>query len=236
MKKENIFWGLFFILGGIFLIIGRFDLFDGFSFWTLFVTVLLVAWLVRSIRYREFFGITFPIAFLCIIYDDFLGIDNLTPWPVLGAAAFASIGLSILFKDSWHGNGSCYVDHPHHPHCKGGSYEEVTDNQFTFSTSFSSSVKYVKSDDFTSAQINCSFGEMKVYFDDAMIQNGEANIRLDVSFGGVELYIPKTWTVINRATASFGAIDEKNRNASTGTPIVNLTGDVSFGGVSIIYC
>ncbi len=236
MKKGNIFWGLFFLLGGVFLILGKFDLFDGFSYWTLFVTILLVAWLVRSIRYREFFGITFPIAFLCILYDDFLGIERLTPWPVLGAAAFVSIGLSILFKDNWHGNGSCYVERPHHPNGKDSSYEEVSDNQFTFSTSFSSSVKYVKSDDFTSARINCSFGEMKVYFDDAMIQSGDATIRLDVSFGGVELYIPKTWTVINHASAAFGAIDEKNRNASAGTPVVTLTGSVSFGGVSIIYC
>ena len=234
MKKDNIFWGLFFILGGIFLIIAKLDLLEGFSFLTLFLTILLIAWLVRSLRHMDFGGILFPIAFLCILYDDFLGIERLTPWPVLGAAAFASIGLSIIFKDYHMRNGSCFVEHPF---CNSSSsYEEVTDNQFTFSTSFSSSVKYVKSDDFTNAKINCSFGEMKVYFDDAMIQHGEAAICLDVKFGGVELFIPKTWNILNHASSTFGAIDEKNRNASTGTPTVVLKGDVAFGGVTIIYC
>ena len=236
MKKENIFWGIFFILGGIFLIVSKLDLLGDFSFFTIFLTILFVAWLARSIRHMEFGGILFSLAFLCILYDDFLGIESLTPWPVLGAAAFGSIGLSIIFRDHHMRNGSCYVEHPGHNNMKADNYEEVTDNQFVFSTSFSSSVKYVKSENFTNARINCSFGEMKVYFDDAMIQNGEAVIDLDVKFGGAELYIPKTWTVINHANATFGAIEEKNRNASEGTPKVKLIGDVTFGGVTIIYC
>ena len=235
MKKENVFWGLFFILGGIFLIVSRLDLLGDFSFFTVFLTILFIAWLARSLRYLEFGGILFSLAFLCILYDDFLGIEKLTPWPILGAAAFGAIGLSIIFKDRHMRNGSCYVEHPHHG-SKTENYEEVTDSQFVFSTSFSSSVKYVKSDDFKNARINCSFGEMKVYFDDAMIQNGEAVIDLNVKFGGAELFIPKTWSVMNHANAAFGAIEEKNRNASTGTPVVKLIGDVSFGGVTIIYC
>ncbi len=234
MKKENIFWGVFFILGGIFLLVSKLNLLGDFSFLTLFLTILFVAWFARSIRHMEFGGMLFSIAFLCILYDDFLGIEEITPWPVLGAAAFGAIGLSMIFKNhNMKCSHGCYVNRPDKTK---GSFEEVTDNQFTFSTSFSSSAKYVKSDDFTNAALNCSFGEMKVYFDDAMIQHGEAQIRLNVSFGSVELYIPKTWTVINDASAAFGAIDEKNRNESAGTPIVRLRGDVTFGGVSIIYC
>lgn len=238
MKKENIFWGLFFILGGVFLIISRLDILEGFSFLTLFFTILLAAWLIRSIRYIDFGGILFSIAFLCILYDDFLGIERLTPWPVLGAAAFGTIGLSMIFKDRVnheYREGDCFVKRPDGSHFSS-STEEVTDNEFTFSTSFSSSAKYVRSDDFTNARINCSFGSMKVYFDDAMIQQGNATINLDVKFGGVDLFIPKTWNVINRACATFGGIDEKNRSVTNGTPTVTLTGDVAFGGVTITYC
>ena len=42
--------------------------------------------------------ILFSIAFICIIYDDWLGITALTPWTVLGAALLGSIGLSLIFK------------------------------------------------------------------------------------------------------------------------------------------
>ena len=95
MKRENIFWGLFFILAALFMLVGRLDFFEGLSFFKIFGTLLLVGWLGHSLSKRDYGGILFSIAFLCILYDEFLGIEELTPWPVLGAAMFGSIGLSM---------------------------------------------------------------------------------------------------------------------------------------------
>ena len=39
-------------------------------------------------------------------------------------------------------------------------------------TSFSSSIKYVNSDDFLGADVKCSFGGIKIYLDNALIQRG----------------------------------------------------------------
>lgn len=79
-----------------------------------------------------------------------------------------------------------------------------------FKNSFGASTKYINSDEFEFAQ-------------------------LDVSFAGVELYIPKTWNVINQIDVTFGGVDEKNKNQSAGVPTLTLMGDVSFSGVTIIY-
>lgn len=83
--------------------------------------------------------------------------------------------------------------------------------------------------------IRGSFGAMKVFFDNAMIQNGNATIELEVSFGGVELYFPKHWSVVNQTDTVFGGLDEKNHSSSAGSPVVTLTGDINFAGVTIIY-
>ena len=208
MKKEKIFWGLFFILAGMFLIVSRLGYFTEINIFSLVLTIFLIACMIKSVRHLNFAGILFPAAFLCIIYDEVLGITQITPWPVLGAALFASIGLSIIFHNRYH------LGHE---------------------TTFGSSIKYVNSDDFSQANLSCSFGAMKIYFDNAVIQNDNAIIRLDVSFAGVELYIPKAWNVINKVDSTFGAVDEKNRNQSTGIPSVTLTGSASFSGVTIIY-
>ena len=98
MKKDNVFWGIFFILAAVLLILSQFDFFAGFSLFRILFTILLICWFVHGLSHRDFGGMLFSIAFLCIMFDEFLGIENLTPWPVLGAAALGSIGLNMIFK------------------------------------------------------------------------------------------------------------------------------------------
>ncbi len=64
--------------------------------------------------------------------------------------------------------------------------EESTENSVYCSNSFGTTTKYVNSNN-----LECSFGEMKVYFDNAVVQNKSVEICVDVSFGSVELYIPR---------------------------------------------
>lgn len=236
MKKyngEKIFWGLFFILGAAFLLIGKMGFLQEVSAFTIMFAILLTGWFVHSLIHVEFTGILFSLAFLAILFDKQLGITAITPWPVLTAALLGSIGLGMLFHGRWH---------RHHHHWEQYSFEEhsetinVDDTScFTFSTKFGSSIKYINTDELKQANLECSFGAMKVYFDNAAIKDGHAVANLAVSFSGVELYIPKEWQVVNHASASFGAVDEKNRAQTNGSPILTLTGNVSFGGVEIIY-
>ena len=227
MKKERIFWGLFFIISGIFLIVSRMGVLGDIGVFSLLLTVFFADCLIKSIVHRSITGVLFSVAFLCIINAGPLGIESITPWPVLGAAILGSIGCSFLY----HPKRSYYHQHIGSEE----SIETVDCAQMEFSTTFSGSIKYVNSDDFQSANLHCAFGSLKVYFDNAVIQNGEAVLHLDVSFAGVELYVPRNWTVVNKASAAFGGIDEKNNNHSSGGPVVKLTGKVSFGVVEIIY-
>lgn len=230
MKKERIFWGIFFLGGAVALIVNKLGLLGGdLNLWTMLLTILLAAGLIKSVVYKSMSGILFSIAFLCIIYAKPLGITALTPWTVLGAALLGSIGCSILFHPKK--NYGIY----HHGGEHFESEETVEGELIELSNSFASGVKYINSDDFKGANIDCSFGAMKVYFDNAIIQGGQAIVHLDVSFAGVELFVPKEWKVTNSADISFGGIDEKNRSVSTGTPVMRITGEVSFAGVTIIY-
>lgn len=231
MKKERIFWGMFFIVSAVFLIVSRMGMLGDISVFSILLTVFFVACLIKSIAHRSITGVLFSAAFLCIVYAKPLGIEAVTPWPVLGAALLGSIGCSFLF----HPKKRFYNYEGTHHMGMEESIETVDGAQMEFSSTFSGSIKYVNSDDFQSANLHCSFGSLKVYFDNAVIQKGEAVLNLDVAFAGVELYIPKDWTVVNKVNAAFGGIDEKNRNYSTGAPVVRLCGKVSFGGVEIIY-
>ncbi|MDD3224403.1 MAG: hypothetical protein PHX70_06840 [Clostridium sp.] len=229
MKKERIFWGVLFVLISIFLIISKFGYVPNVNVFSLLLTVLLVVVIVKSLPHLNFAGILFPIAFICIIYDKQLGITNITPWTVLVAALLGSIGLSMIFHKpiKWFNTGYNYGDF------KFEKSDVKDGNCIRFKNSFGSSIKYINN--FEQGDFNCSFGSMKLYFDNATMSGNDAVVRINASFSGMELYIPKSWRVANKANVFLGAINEKNRNSETITNTLTLVGDVNFAGVEIIY-
>lgn len=224
-KFRNLFWGLFFILSACLVIISQLGV-TQVNLVHLVLTIFLVAIFCQSLYHFNFFGILFPIAFIGIIYAEPLGITNLTPWPILGAALFASIGLSFLIRPRHY--------HTHH----GEHFDEIVDtpddSTVDFHVSCGSSIKYINNDNFQGGTIRCSCGAMKVYFDHATLSKKGAKIYLDISLSGVELYIPKEWNVINKINTTLGGVEEKNMHHGTGPELI-LTGNVSLSGVEIIY-
>lgn len=100
--------------------------------------------------------------------------------------------------------------------------------------SFGSSTKYIDSDNFKVANLECCFGELVTYFDKAKIIDGNATINVDVAFGSLVIYLPKEWNVVNNIDSCFGGIKEKGKPLGTESRVI-LTGEANFGGVEIHY-
>jgi len=237
MKKKDIFWGLLLILAAVLIIINEFGVFTtGISMFDIVATVVLVGIIIISVLHINFWGILFPLAFIGILYADELNITNFTPWPALFTALLLSIGLSLIFKR----HGFWGYHHYHHFNHADGSFGKSVinghdDNIVECSASFGECMKYVNSENFERADIRCSFGEVKIYFDNAQIPSGKADIYIDVSFGDVKLFIPKSWKVVNHVNVFLGDIDEKNPNLGADSPVVTINGNISFGDAKIIY-
>lgn len=232
MKKDNLFWGLFLIAAAVLILVAKLGAFPDMSIMKIFWTLVFTVALVDSVVNLAFPGVFFSLAFLGIIYDKELGITAITPWTILFVALLLSIGVSLIYtpKKKMKKASRREID--------GGDFvvfDEEDGKQFDFSSSFAGSIKYVNSDNFESANIDAKFAGMKVYFDNAIIQNGHATVNLNVSFAGVELYIPKNWRIDNQMSSSFGGVEEKNSNNGADGPILTLRGNVSLGGVTILY-
>ena len=225
MKGKKIFWGLFFVLAGALVIVNQMGLFTEIGFCSLFFTIFLAAILIKSLASISFTGILFSLAGLCIIYSETLGITDLTPWPVLLAALFGSIGLHCIF-------GS------HHKHRHEREFESESidsDNVVDVNVSFGASAKYVNTKELEKINVSCSFGAVKLYLDNAELKNDSAIIDLNMSFAGAEIYVPKDWKVQNNVDTSLGGIDEKNSNSKSSNKTIILTGKISLSGIEIIY-
>ena len=231
MKKERIFWGALFILAGVFLVISRLGYLPSVNVISLLLTVFLGAVIVKSIPRLNFPGILFPIAFISIIYNKELGITAITPWTVLLAALFGSIGLSMIFHKHMK-----WVYHNHHDEDYKFEKIDVEDeSNVRFKTEFGASIKYINTNSFEKGNFECSFGAMKIYFDNAVMSHNSAVVRIDASFSGVELYVPKTWKVDDKTSVFLGGVSEKNSSNESAMYTLTLVGDVSFAGIEIIY-
>lgn len=235
MKKKSIFWGLVFVLMAAFIVVAELGFIENIGIWTAVFTVGFGAIAVSSIPKLNFAGILIPLAGICILYAEPWGITRLTPWPVLVVAVLGSIGLHLLFKGTR--RKLKYRSAAKHHH-REENFQRVIDgndgNSVFYSEKFGSSIKYINSDDFENANLECSFGAMKVYFDNAIIQGETAQIYMDVSFAGVELYLPKGWAYVDETQTSLGSIEFKNQPQPEGKTVY-LKGDISFGGVTVTF-
>lgn len=233
MKKRNIFWGLIFLLIAACILFEKLGYFPGINVFKLILSAGLLAILIESIPKLNFAGILFPLAFLAILFDEVLHIENLTPWPVLGIALFGSIGLSLIFP---HKNKSSKtgLDNDYY------SFSETTTQEYTNHikgvVSFNSAVKYINSTNFEHGDFKSSFGSLKLYFDQAGLNNNTATLQVDISFGTITLYVPRDWNIQVNVKTSFGSVDEKGSRAFLeNAPILYVNGNVSFGSLEIIY-
>lgn len=185
MRERNIFWGILFVLGAIGLVIGKMGFLSDINPFSLGFSVILGAIIIDSLFRLNYAGILFPIAFLCIIYDKQLGITTLTPWTVLISALFGSIGLSMIFPKK-----NKFFEKKSYWSLEEGENIRVEDEgNIKISSAFSGGTKYINTDKFVSADISCKYSGLEIYFDNAVMAEDKAVLRLDVSFSGLELYL-----------------------------------------------
>lgn len=252
MRRDNkVFLGIVFLVLSVFIIAGAmgvFDKLDGIfgkiGFWTIMFTPVFGVWLVKSLMRLAWGGILFSLAFLAILYDELLGIENLTPWPVLFAAFFGTLGLSIIFgkRGRWNRRrwnhiqiGDRVID------IEGrlltDEIKDISEDEKRVQCEivFSSVTKYISSRALKEVAIENAFGSVTIYFDGAILDNGEAYVNVENAFGFVALYIPKEWRVLDNMDRVFGGIRTFGKCATQSVNVLHINGDIAFGSVEIHY-
>ena len=246
-NHKNIFWGILFLLAACAVIAGRLGYLQGIGFWSILISVGLIAILIRGIVKRSWGTILFSLAFLCIVNDRFLGIEALTPWPVLGAALLETIGLNLLFPRRNHPfrlhhingtNAYGWIEGDAASPIEGNYQEQAGEDgseNVRCEVSFNSTVKYLHCTALRHANLENSFGSLAVYFTDAALWQHQATANVEVSFASTELYIPSDWRVICNVSSTFGHVEENGHSSADGENVLTITGNVSFGALEIHY-
>ena len=239
--RKNVVNGIGFLVAAAFVIIGSTGILGKISVWKLLVTFILVLNLIKSALKLKWTPTLFCLAILAIIYDELLGIENLTPWPVLGAAWLGSIGLAMIFGKS-NGRNENSGERSFKVNMDGNGVYKVDENEHNFKcdVSFATITKYIKSQSLQNACIKNSFGQVIIYFDEATLDNGTANVKVTNSFGNVKLYIPSDWEVVLKQSESFGQVKTFKSDGIMNCVIeggnkLYVSASTSFGDVEIRY-
>lgn len=87
---------------------------------------------------------------------------------------------------------------------------------------------------FNGLQVTTLFGGADYDLQGARVERPPAVIDVTCMFGGVDLRVPKDWTVHNDVLALFGGVDDKRRDPGTdGDATISIRGTVLFGGLTI---
>ena len=235
MRGRNLFLGLFFILSGIAVVLNQLGIIIvGVSLVQLIATIFLTACILKGIRFMNFGEILIPVAILGILYSSELGIEVLTPWPILIVAFLMTIGLSIIFPNNFKKCIKKGIEEEM-KNAKNMTEEEISTSEINILEKFAGTVKYINCEDLKKINMDISFSGVKIYLDNAKLEGNEASININTNFSGLEIYIPKNWKIENRISCVFGGVEEKGKQMQEKDKTLILNGKINFSGVTIIY-
>jgi predicted membrane protein len=218
------------------------------AYWPLAISAWGIALLSRT---RGSCGLVWPWTMISI--GALLTLGNLhiirmnagSIWPIFLIAA----GISMLLRRTgwdwtsrWNSmQGAVHdADRPRHFFGPGERlYRKFNGNIMRVNVAFGGVNRRIDSATFEGADLNCTFGELKVDLRGATIStpNREAIVYINASFGAIKLRIPETWKVVVHGTAVFGNYEDKTVPPrpvpGIDPPTVVIRGNASFGAVEI---
>lgn len=239
MRKK--FWGVLLILAAIALVISRLGLKYSvpLGFWQVVGTLFFGAGLIEGLSKKKIGTSVFSIAFLLIIYQDQLSLRSVGSWTILGAALLITIGLNMIFKQHfqfWYENvssGKNYIING------DDGKEEFTENEvgstIKVSSFLNTTSRYIQSQNLRRIDVKANLSDVNLYLDNAMLQDGHATIKVDVSLGDVNIYVPRSWDVNDSVDAFLADVKFVGMPSGEGTQNLKVEGSVRLGDVKVHY-
>jgi predicted membrane protein len=85
---------------------------------------------------------------------------------------------------------------------------------------------------FRGAEASAFMGGVNLDFRDATMEGNEAKIEVSAIMGGVEIRIPRSWTVVNRVSPVMGGVTD-HTHSKDGNQRLVIEGTVLMGGLDI---
>ena len=238
MKRNygNILMGLCLILLALYYLLGKMHAIPAFPMFKIIVTIFLIAVFISGLTKKHIFSPVMSIALLGCVYDSELGIEAITPWPIIFAGLAISIGLSLILKrhtctiNTDYGNKYFKEDCAAYNNDKN---ETINGSFIRIESNFLGQTKYVRSNSLEKASIENNFGRLIVYFDQVTLSEGTPKIYAENNFGKLMLYVPANWDLVLNEETAFGNFSDFRKKAVPTDHKVIFNVDSNFGSIEL---
>ena len=236
-RFSNLFWGIAFLLVAAFVLTNNYIGFDDIGIGKIIISILALAFIVQCIARLHIAPIVIPIAVLYFIYREPLGLPMIQTWKLIAAAALTFIGLNILLPKR-RGHNHCNNS------CGSGEQQQQRkipadgnkDNNPYVGVNFGAVSRSLNADSLETLRLSCNFGAMEIYLNQVEPSPNGAEADINCSFGGIQLFVPKHWQVIDKLHCTLAGVNVKSFTApAENAPRLTLNGSVSLGGVEVKY-
>lgn len=88
--------------------------------------------------------------------------------------------------------------------------------------------------EFLGDSLECSFGHMRYFMQESTLRENQI-LNVDVTFGKVDIFVPKDVNIVVRGDVTLGVVNNKSMNdIEKGRPILTIKASCAFGGINII--
>ena len=253
---SKLVWGLLLLLAAAFIIANHLGGFIEIGFWSILVAALALAYSIACLIKLKIDSLPIPLAILYIVLQNPLELPFINPWLLILAAVLAAIGLSVLLPKKHRGFVGVYTAKSGCKRIKSDIdiddddidvdidideddyvVKEDYDNNPVVNVSFGGESRYLHADALETVHLNCKFGALEVYFDEAKLAPNGAKVFCNCNFGAIELYVPKEWRVKDDFSVVLGGgeVGRQRVEPAPDAPLLTIKGNVAFGAIEVKF-
>ena len=229
-QRSRVVFGAFIIVVGLFALLDNLHLFDSHlvqPFWPLIFVALGALKLAQARRGNHLIVGGALVALGAGMTMQNLGLIHFE-WRQLWPVALILVGLNVISK-SFHVRGEAAL-----LAARRGQHDERFEHGSRIDASATMSGIVLKNDsqDFTGGEINAVMGSVEIDLRQAAIAT-EAVLHLSIIMGGVEIKVPRDWSISVNGSPMLGGIEDKTVPPMTPGKRLVIEGSVIMGGVEI---
>ncbi len=193
--------------------------FDGW--WTLFIIVpCFIGLFKEDEKTGNIIGLLIGIVLL-LCCQNILDFNMI--WKLIFPAVLVIIGISLLFKDTFHSKIKKEI--------KKLNEKQKGENEYC--ATFAGQNANFDNQEFNGADLTAVFGGVKCDLRKALI-NGDKVINCSAIFGGIDIYVPTNVEIKVKSTPIFGGVSDKSSHSNKeNAPVIYINATCVFGGVDI---
>jgi len=245
-KTSKLAWGVFWLLIAGLIMANYFGGFVQLTVWNVVIGALALIVLFHCLATLSVATLPIPVAALYYIFQAPLGLPFVAFWTLVLVTLLVTCGLHVLLpgKLGSRKHFAVVFDDDKNRGRHSGSEGDRTktqidegddDNNPYISVQFGGVSRYLHSDNLETADLNCAFGGLEVFFDHVKLSPNGAEVYVNCKFGAIEIYVPSHWRIIDDVTTSLGSaeVDRRIKPSGPDAPTLRLHGNVAFGSVEV---